>query len=97
MSIEKSALEESIRVVVTDDIGREIVKFCKDSHTSSEIIDSILRKHSSESRTRVWWERVVSDTLRRLENAKAIAFTEEGKWKITNEGKNVLEKFFGGL
>jgi hypothetical protein len=97
MSIEKRALEENIRLVLTDDIGREIVKFCKDPHTSSEIIDNMLRKLSSTSSNRVWWERVVSESLRRLESATAITYLVEGKWKITEEARTVLEKFFGGL
>jgi hypothetical protein len=97
MSIEKKALEENIRSVLTDDIAREIVKFCKESHTSSEIIDQMLRKLSSMSSNRAWWERVVSDNLRRLENAQVVTYMADGKWKMSSEAKTILEKYFGGL
>jgi len=95
--VEKRVLEESIRTVLTDDTGREIIKFCKEPHTSSEIIDHLLKKLSSESTNRMRWERVVSENLRKLENTKAITYLVEGKWKVTDEAKTVLEKFFGGL
>ena len=87
--------EESVRSTLLDDNAREIVKFCKEPRTSSEIIDHMVKKQTSQT-PRIYWERIVSDNLRRLEGVKAIEYVAGNRWKFTEEGKRVLEKFFGG-
>lgn len=87
--------EESVRSTLLEDDAREIVKFCKEPHTSLEIIDHMLRRQTSQV-NRIYWERVVSDNLRRLESVKAIEYVLGNRWKFTEEGKRILEKFFGG-
>jgi len=86
---------ESLRSMLSNDNSRTIVRYCKEPRGAAEIIQH-LAKSSSTSQSKDYWERVVSDLLPNLDKYGALVYAS-GKWHVTQAGKDVLEKYFGGL
>ena len=80
-----------IRALLMDDYARRIALFCTEPHSSSEIVKHITPYKTTDPR---YYERVVSDRLRKLEGIKAITYSE-GKWKTTSIASDILKKYFG--
>lgn len=82
-----------MRILLRDENIRDIARYCKEPHTSEEIIKHILSLRDSKNRE--LYETIVADDLKRMENTGLITF-EHGKWKTREIALRVLEKYYGG-
>ena len=88
MSVDK---EESYRSALLDETNRRIIRFCREPRTSGEIVNRITPSQTGQP---LYYETLVSGSLKQLEKLGMIAFAE-GKWKSEKTAIEVLEKYFG--
>jgi hypothetical protein len=86
-----SADEETIRTLLLQDMNRRIIRFCKEPHTSQEIIDNVTLARAKDPS---YFETLASNSLRTLENRGMMSFTN-GKWKSNEQALQVFTKYFG--
>jgi len=87
-----SADEDAIRTVLLTEINRRIIRFCKNPHTSAEIVNETTPARTSDPG---YYETLVSNALRILENYGMISFAD-GKWVSSKISLQILDKYFGG-
>jgi len=87
-----SADEEKMRSILLTDINRRILRFCKSSHTSAEIVHHVTPSTTTDP---AYYETLASNSLKILESLGMISFSD-GKWISKNEALLVLAKYFGG-
>lgn len=84
--------EATMRTALTDNTNRSIVRFCRTSHTSKEIVDRITPSTTSDPQ---YYETLISNALEILENYEMISFSN-GQWTSSKASLAVLDKYFGG-
>lgn len=83
--------EKEIHGYLMDKFQRSIVRFCKDAHSSLEIVRFATPRQTSDPD---WYETRVAETLKLLEDAKIVEY-REGKWKTASSVLPILKKYFG--
>lgn len=86
--------ENELVILLRDETVRIIARYCKsEPRTSEQIINQVLKERKSTNRE--FYETIVADNLRKMENAGLIIF-ENGKWKTLDIANSILEKYYGG-
>jgi len=90
MNDENEAIQ-AILYVLKDEIMRIIIRYCKEPHSSSEIINKVSAVKEADLHE---YEAIVGDKLRTLEKAGAILYNQ-GVWRTNAITLGVLKKYFG--
>ena len=90
MNDEDEALQ-AILYVLRDEIMRMIIRYCKEPHSSSEIIVKVSAVKEADLHQ---YEAIVGDKLRTLEKAGAMS-DNHGMWRTSAITLSVLKKYFG--
>jgi hypothetical protein len=83
--------------IVEDEVSLKILDLCKIPRTTQELIEKVYEFLASKypnlyDRTKV--PQIVASRLGKLEDADALTYTNDEKWKTSITAANILKKYF---